>query len=70
MLNRELLSIKIAAIINQLSKKLQITPERALHLFYTSDTCQHLHNQETSLYLMSDLYIVDEIIKELQDINM
>lgn len=70
MLNRELLSIKIAAIVDLLSDKLQIAPERALHLFYTSDTCRHLHDQETALYLMSDLYIVDEIIRELQEQNM
>ena len=40
--------------------------ERALDIFYTSRTNELLHDEHTGLYLMSDLYIVDEVIRELQ----
>ena len=39
---------------------------KALDIFYTSRTNELLHDEKTGLYLMSDLYIVDEIILELQ----
>ena len=37
-----------------------------LDIFYTSRTNERLHDPHTGLYLMSDLYIVDEIIQELR----
>ena len=49
-----------------LAKRLDISDERALDIFYTSRTNERLHDPHTGLYLMSDLYIVDEVIKELQ----
>ena len=36
-------------------------------IFYTSRTNELLHDEHTGLYLMSDLYIVDEVIMELQN---
>ena len=41
--------------------------ERALDIFYTSRTNELLHDEHTGLYLMSDLYIVDEVIRELRN---
>ena len=41
--------------------------ERALDIFYTSRTNERLHDEHTGLYLMSDLYIVDEVIRELRN---
>ena len=35
--------------------------------FYTSRTNERLHDEGTGLYLLSDLYIVDEIIRELRN---
>ena len=50
-----------------LSQRLDVSGERALDIFYTSRTNELLHDEHTGLYLMSDLYIVDEVIMELQN---
>lgn len=57
---------KIGRIVTLLSKRLDVNSERALEIFYTSRTNERLHDAHTGLYLMSDLYIVDEIIMELR----
>lgn len=57
---------KISRIIMLLAERLDISPVRALHIFYNSETCQFLHNPRYGLHLMSDAYIVDDIIQELQ----
>ena len=66
MLNDLLLWNKIGRIVTLLSKRLDISGERALDIFYTSKTNERLHDPSTFLYGFSDLYIVDEIILELQ----
>ena len=67
MLNKVLLWNKMARIIMDLSERLNISPERALAVFYESNVCRQLRNPNTGLYLYGDLYIVDEVIRELQD---
>ena len=57
---------KIGRIVTLLSQRLDVSGERALDIFYTSRTNELLHDEHTGLYLMSDLYIVDEVIRELQ----
>lgn len=57
---------KIARIIAQLAEILQISTDRALAIFYESDVCQMLHNKELGLHLMSDTYIVNDLIEELR----
>lgn len=57
---------KIGRIVTLLSERLNVTPERALDIFYTSKTNELLHDPSTLLYTFSDLYIVDDIIHELQ----
>lgn len=57
---------KIGRIIMILAERLGIAPERALDIFYSSETNSRLHNPDDYLYLMSDLYIVDEVMKELR----
>ena len=57
---------KIGGIVMSLAEQLKISPERALELFYTSKTCDDLHNPDTLLYTFSDNYIADEVIAELQ----
>ena len=57
---------KIARIILQLSERLQISTDRALQLFYDSDVCQMLHDPDLGLHLMSDTYIVNDLIEELR----
>ncbi|MBP5671834.1 MAG: DUF3791 domain-containing protein [Victivallales bacterium] len=49
-----------------LSKQLGVSGEQALDIFYMSKTCERLHDPETKLYLFGDLYIVDDVIRELQ----
>lgn len=66
MLNEILLWRKIARIIMLLAERLGISPERALDVFYESDVCTMIHEERYGLYLHSDLYIVDEIMLELQ----
>lgn len=58
---------KIGRIVVRLSERLDISPKEAFDIFYESDTCERLHNPETGLYLYGDLYIVDEVMRELQD---
>ena len=58
---------KIGRIVTLLSQRLDVSGERALDIFYTSRTNERLHDEHTGLYLMSDLYIVDEVIRELRN---
>ena len=66
MLSDLLIWNKIGRIVTLLSKRLEISGEQALDIFYTSKTNERLHDPSTFLYGFSDLYIVDEIITELQ----
>ena len=66
MLNDALLWTKIGRIVARLSERLDIAPEEAFNLFYKSETNSRLHNPKDYLYLMSDLYVVDEVMKELR----
>lgn len=61
-----ILSSRIGSIAAELSRRLEITPVRALQLFYESRTCADLHNKETGLYLYGNLYIADEFMRERQ----
>ena len=58
---------KTARIIMDLAKRLDISPERAMDLLYKSETYALLTNPESGLNLMSDEYIVNDIITELQN---
>lgn len=66
MLSDLLMWNKIGRIVTLLSKRLDVSGERALDIFYTSRTNERLHDEHTGLYLMSDRYIVDELVLELQ----
>ena len=59
-----IMSNRIGSISDEIAKRLDIEPLKALELFYASKTCEDLHNKETGLYLYSDLYIVDEFLLE------
>ena len=58
---------KIARIIKQLADTLHISTDRALQIFYDSDVCRMLHDKELGLHLMSDTYIVNDLIEELKE---
>lgn len=59
-----IMSNRIGAIAVELSKRLNIAPEKALQLFYESQTCAYLHDKSTGLYLYGDLYVADEFMRE------
>ena len=66
MLSDLLLWNKIGRIVTLLAERLDISGERALDIFYTSKTNELLHDPSTLLYTFGDLYIVDEVVRELQ----
>ena len=57
---------KIARIIVQLADMLHISTDRALQIFYDSGVCRMLHDKYLGLHLMSDTYIVKDLIEELR----
>ena len=59
-----IMSNRIGAISVELAKRLDIAPEKALQLFYESQTCADLHDKSTGLYLYGDLYVADEFMRE------
>ncbi len=65
MLSDILMWNKIGRIVTLIAKRRNIAPEAALDLFYTSETCARLHDAQDYLYLMGDLYVVDELDLEL-----
>ena len=57
---------KQSHIILMLAEVLNIEAEQALSLFYSTRTYQMLSNPKYGLQLMSDQYIVDDVLKELK----
>ena len=53
---------KIPAV---LAEELAIDTEKALDIFYTSKVYQQLSDERYGLYLMSDKYIVEDILNEI-----
>ncbi|MBQ7533187.1 MAG: DUF3791 domain-containing protein [Bacteroidales bacterium] len=64
MLRQDQMWYKIGGVVMALANQLQVTPEKALDLFYRSKTCDMLHDPDTLLYTFSDAYIADEVIAE------
>ena len=56
---------KQSYIVILLAKRLKIDIDRALDLYYSTETARQLSDLNTKLYLMSYQYIVDNIISEL-----
>ena len=57
---------KQAAIVMMLAQALTISPEKALDLFYSTETCRLLSDPKTGLRLMSDGYIVEDLLNEIR----
>ena len=57
---------KQSTIIMMLAEELGISSERALDIFYSTNTCRQLSNPKTGLQLMSDGYVLEDTINELQ----
>lgn len=56
---------KMMRIVMQLADELQISPKRALLIFYRSTVGQQLHDPKYGYQLMSDTYIVNDIKAEI-----
>lgn len=65
MLNQLNMWNKIGRVIARLSERLDISIERATEIFYTSKTSKDLHDANTGLYLLSDNYLVENVLMEL-----
>lgn len=57
---------KIGRVVMRVSERLDIDIQRALDIFYTSSTCQRLHDPQTGLYLLADNCIVEDLMAELR----
>ena len=57
---------KISRIVMMLSTVLDVSPERAMDMFYETRVCRMLHDESYGLHLMSDRYIVNDILSELR----
>lgn len=57
---------KQSRIIMLLAEALNISAERALDVFYSTQVYQQLTNPKSGLQLMSDLYILEDLINELR----
>jgi hypothetical protein len=58
---------KQTSIIMLLAKTLQIDTEHALDLYYSTQTARQLSNPAYGLHLMSDLYILENILSEIRE---
>ena len=57
---------KTARIMMELAFVLAISEERALDLFYSTETYRQLSDSKYGLQLMSDGYIVENVLSELR----
>ena len=53
---------KCTRVVMQLAERLNISPEKALHLFYNSKVYALLLNKQYPLITLSDAYITDELL--------
>lgn len=67
MLSSLLMWNKIGRIVTLLSERLHVSGRQALDVWYRSETNVRLHDSETMLYTLGDRFIVDEVIREMQD---
>ena len=57
---------KQSHIIMMLAETLNIDAERALDLYYSTQTARQLSDARYGLQLMSDHYILDDILEEIR----
>lgn len=58
---------KQSRIVMLLAKEKNINPEQALDIYYSSRTAQLLSDPNTGLQLMSDQYVLEDLLKELEE---
>lgn len=64
-----IMSNRIGAISVILAERLNIDSVKALKMFYKSKTCANLHDKSTGLYLYGDMYIADDFIREMENLQ-
>ncbi len=57
---------KQSRIVMMLAKEKGISPEQALDLYYSSRTARLLADPDTGLQLMSDQYVLEDLLEELK----
>ena len=57
---------KQSHIIMALAEILHIDAEQALDLFYSTETCRQFSDPKYGLQVMSDQYIIENILNEIQ----
>lgn len=60
---------KQSHVIMLLAETLHVDEERALNLFYSTKTYQQLSDPKYGLQLMSDSYIVENVLQELEEVS-
>lgn len=60
------LQMKYARLIDMLSQRLNVSREQAMELFFHSTTMQLIQDGVADLHCHSDIYLVDELERELQ----
>lgn len=58
---------KQSRIIMRLADVLKISPERALDIYYSTRVYEQMTDPKYGLQLMSDDYIIEELIEELRE---
>lgn len=57
---------KQARIIMALASALEVDEEKALDIFYSTETYKQLSNAKYGLQLMSDGYVLENVLRELR----
>lgn len=60
---------KQSRIVMMLANELQVSPEDALDIYYTSKTAKLLADPNSGLQLMSDNYVFEDLLMELNKDN-
>ncbi len=62
-----LLQMKYARIISLLAKKANVDEEKALEMFYSSNTYMLISKGISDFHCLSDAYLAEEIMREQKD---
>lgn len=62
-----ILQMKYARIIECIAKMKNITLEKAMQMFYTSQTLELVSNGVADMHCMSDKYLAEEVCREQEN---
>lgn len=65
--NKNLLRIKITRVVEAFAKRTGCSLETALDAFYRSQTCRLMEEGVSDMHCMSDEYLVDELLEEVNE---